>query len=459
MSEIDLLNPALRDFWMTPARLRVLHGGRASSKSHDAAGVSVAMTNMMRLRFMCARQFQNSIRDSVKGLIENKIEAFKLKHRYKIANTYIENRYTGSEYIFKGIARSLDEIKSTEDVDVLWIEECQSLTEDQYSILAPTIRKDGSQIWMVFNPQLFTDYVYQNFVVNPQPDSIVRKINFDENPFLSKTMVEVIENHRIRNPETFNHVYLGEPVSDDDRAVIKLSWIYSAIDFHEKIEGYQLGGRSYVGFDVADDGSDKNAVIARVGMVALDGDMWEGETDKLNQSVARAVDISDKYPGCELRYDSIGVGAGVGSFCESMNADREAEGREAIDHVKFNAGAAVYRPEEDYKPNVKNKDHFLNLKAQSWWMVADRFRNTHMAMTQGMEFEEDELISISSDMPNLDKLVTELATPRRRFNMNGKVQVETKEDLGKRGVKSPNLADAFVMSFAPIDPAAGFFTD
>lgn len=459
MADIDLLNPALRDFWMTEARIRVLYGGRASSKSHDAAGVAVAMSNMMPLNIVCARQFQNSIKDSVKGLIEAKIEAFGLQKRFKIANTYIENRFTGSSFIFKGIARSLQEIKSLEGIDILWIEECQALTETQFEVLEPTIRKDGSQIWLIFNPQLLNDYVYKNFVTNPPPDAITRMINFDENPFLSETMRKVIEKHRERSPDTFRHVYLGEPISDDDRVIIKLSWIMSAIDFHKKIEGYEPGGRAYVGFDVADSGSDKCATVARVGMVALEAEQWQAGEDELGQSTSKAVATADKYPGSELRYDSIGVGAGVGSKCAELNELRAAEGRRPIEYQKYNAGAGVFRPDDEYEDGVKNGDFFLNLKSQAWWCVADRFRNTHIALTQGVEFAEDQLISISSDIECLDQLVSELATPRRTFNMNGKVQVETKEQLEKRGVKSPNLADAFVSAFAPMDKSAGFFDD
>ncbi len=123
-------------------------------------------------------------------------------------------------------------------------------------------------------------------------------------------------------------------------------------------------------------------------------------------------------------------------------------------------------PDRDYQPKVKNKDFFSNLKAQAWWMVADRFRNTYSvinAIKNGVEpekFKDDELISISSDMPYIEKLKFELAIPRRDFDNNGRVKVEGKKDLAKRDIKSPNIADAFIMSFSnvrggiKINPAA-----
>ena len=102
---------------------------------------------------------------------------------------------------------------------------------------------------------------------------------------------------------------------------------------------------------------------------------------------------------------------------------------------------------------AKNKDFFANLKAQTWWNIADRFRNTYNAINRGEKFKDDEMISISSDMPHLEKLKRELSTPKRDFDRNGRVKVESKEDLAKStrpggAVPSPNLADAFVMAFA-----------
>jgi phage terminase large subunit len=114
----------------------------------------------------------------------------------------------------------------------------------------------------------------------------------------------------------------------------------------------------------------------------------------------------------------------------------------------------VWEPDREYQPKVTNKDMFANLKAQAWWMVADRFRNTFNAVKRGEKFRDDQMISISSDCPHLDKLIDELATPKKDYDQNGRVKVESKKDLAKPNreggpVPSPNLADAFVMCFAP----------
>jgi phage terminase large subunit len=120
-----------------------------------------------------------------------------------------------------------------------------------------------------------------------------------------------------------------------------------------------------------------------------------------------------------------------------------------VRYAKFNAGGAIFKPEAYYTAQTKNKDMFANIKAQAWWLLADRFRNTFNAVTNGQTFAEDEVISLSSDLPFLELLIDELSTPQRDYDTNGKVKVESKKDLAKREIPSPNLADALVMIYAP----------
>jgi phage terminase large subunit len=143
-----------------------------------------------------------------------------------------------------------------------------------------------------------------------------------------------------------------------------------------------------------------------------------------------------------LIYDSIGVGAHVGSTLKEMGKK---------DYKKFNAGASVVNPKEEYAPNVKNGEKFENLKAQAWRSVADRFRNTYNAINKGQVHDAQDLISIDSDGIGklLERLKTELSTPRVRYSKRGLDMVETKDELKRREIPSPNLADAFVMAMCP----------
>lgn len=439
------LNPCLRSFWTAPARNRVLYGGRASSKSWDAAGFVTFLADNFKLRVLCVRQFQNRISESVYALLKIQIDRFGLGHRFDIQRDKIYSTRTGTEFMFYGLWRSIDEIKSLESIDILWIEEAHNLTEEQWKVLEPTIRKNGSQVWIIFNPKLATDFAYKRFVLNPPPDTIVRKINYDENPFLSPTMLKIIEAAKLEDPDEFAHIYGGEPRVDDDGVIIKRSWLLAAIDAHKAL-GFGPKGRKRLGFDVADSGQDKCSNVYAHGSVALWADLWKAAEDELLKSCNRTFNAA-RERGADITYDSIGVGASAGAKFGELNVAQQMV--VPIRYGKFNAGASVWRPEAIYAHGTKNKDMFANIKAQAWWLVADRFRNTYNAVRHGHKFPEDQMISLASDMPYLDQLIDELATPKRDYDNNGRVKVESKKDLAKREVASPNLADAFVMAFAP----------
>jgi len=443
------LNPALRDFWKKKARNRVLVGGRASSKSWDAAGFACYLADNAKLRFLCVRQFQNRISESVYALLKIQIERFGLSPRFDVQRDKIYSS-TGSEFMFYGLWRSIDEIKSLESIDILWIEEAHNLTEEQWKVLEPTIRKAGSQVWVIFNPKLATDFAYKRFVVNPPPNTIVRKINYDENPFLSDTMLKIIDAAKAEDIDDFNHVYMGEPLSDDDGVIIKRSWIMAAIDAHKTL-GFAPEGKRRIGFDVADSGADKCATVNAHGSLVLGADMWKAAEDELLKSCTRVYHAARGLKAA-ITYDSIGVGASAGAKFGEIN--EALPGANPVQYGKFNAGGAVWRPESIYKPDAlgkgtKNRDMFSNIKAQAWWLLADRFRNTYNAVRNGEKFSDDELISLSSDLPHLSMLIDELSTPQRHYDGNGRVKVESKQDLAKRGIASPNLADALVMVYAP----------
>jgi phage terminase large subunit len=440
---LPTLNPVLEDFWLEPARNKVLYGGRFSSKSWDAAGFSIFLADNYKLRVLCARQFQNKIEESVYSLLKVQIERFGLKDRFRILNNKIENIYTGTEFLFYGLWRNIDEIKSLEGVDICWLEEAHNISKEQWEILEPTIRKEHSQFWIVFNPKLTTDFVYRRFVTNPPPNTVVRKINYPENPFLSNTALSIAAAAKAEDEDNYNHIYLGQPKEDDNEAIIKRSWVMAAIDAHIKLN-FKPEGKRRLGFDVADDGDDKCANAETHGSVIQWTDEWKAGEDEILQSCTRTYNKA-VLDNSDIVYDSIGVGASSGSKFKELN---DAQ-RRHIRYCKFNAGEKVWRPDYKYaNTDMKNRDMFTNIKAQSWWLLADRFRNTYNAVHRGQKFEVAELISIDSNCPNLDKLIDELTGPRREYGADGRVKVESKEDMKKRGLPSPNLADAVIMSTA-----------
>lgn len=394
--------------------------------------MAASLASQFKTRFLCVRRYQNKIKESVHTLIGAQIDNFGMGGFDVRASDILHNN--GSEFVFYGIQHNTDEIKSFEGADVLWIEEAHNLTKEQWVILEPTIRKEGSTIWISFNPRLISDFVYQRFILNPPKDTIVRLINYPDNPFLSQTLLRSIAERKEEDFEEYEHIYLGVPRSDDERAVIKRSWIEASIDAH-LILGLDMAGTRSVGYDVADSGEDKNATVVIEGCVAVGVDEWKAPEDELHQSAMRAW---KQVQGGELFYDSIGVGAHVGSTLKAAKIDGG--------YYKFNAAEGVANPNKFYAPTITNKSKFENLKAQAWQELADRFRNTYNAVNKGMVYDVNDLISINSDIKYLERLKTELSAPLKSESKRGLDMVERKADMVKRGIPSPNLADAFVMA-------------
>ena len=444
------INPALRPFWAamkTPEgddiRFRTLYGGRMSSKSHDAASNAIRRADAMEQRFLCLRMYQNRIADSVYTLLKDKIDYLGLSSRFQIYSDAIEHKTNGSLFRFYGMARNIDEIRSFEKASVAWIEEAHNLTEEMFSVIRPTVmRNEGAEMWITFNPKFATDFVYKRFVLKPPAGSISRLINYDENIFLSATALADIAAAKEEDFEEYQHVYLGVPYDNDDSVVIKRAWLQAAIDAHKTVKPSSgiWTGQVTVGYDVADSGDDKNATTALSGSVCINLDEWRGGEDELRESAARVKQTAERLGASQVGYDCIGVGAGTGSHLNSLGWRK---------HFKFNAGGKVSDPKRNYADSkIPNELFFANLKAQAWWITADRFRNTYLAVTKGRQFAADEMISLSSecDPRMLDKLIDELSTPKRDFDLSGKVKVESKKDLAKRDVASPNIADSFIIA-------------
>jgi len=436
------LNPALKDFWKTQKQIKVLYGGRLSSKTMDTAGVLLFLGAKYTIRVACLRRFQNRIQDSVystfKRLIKNDD---RLKSQYDVTKNSIISK-SGSEFIFMGIQRNIEDIKGLDDITFTWIEEAENITEEQWNLIRPTIlREDNSTCLLVFNPKFATDYIYQEFIAKNHDNVLVRKINYDENPFLSNSAKLLISSDKkSMDNEDFDAMYLGKPKDNDDESIIKRKWVDAAIDFHLKYF-IEPQGKKYIGFDVADSGNDKNATVERHAHIITNIEEWQGKEDELQKSFTRVYNRAVEINAI-INYDSIGVGAGAGSKFQELNGDYGE-----VEYHKFNAGGKVLDPDREYKINIKNIEAFSNLKAQQWQIVADRFRNTYEMMQGIKEYNAYEVISISSTCNNVDGLITELSTPRKDYNANGQLKVESKKDLAKRGIKSPNIADAFIMSF------------
>jgi phage terminase large subunit len=190
------------------ARYRVLYGGRGGAKSWGVARALLILAAKKTLRVLCAREFQTSIKDSVHKLLSDQIFAMGLTSFYEITQTSIRG-VNGSEFSFVGLKNNVANIKSYEGVDICWVEEAQTTSRLSWNTLIPTIRKEKSEIWITFNPELDTDETYQRFILNPPEGSVVQKIGWQDNPWFPETLVLEKDALKARDVEAYNTVWEG----------------------------------------------------------------------------------------------------------------------------------------------------------------------------------------------------------------------------------------------------------
>ena len=191
-------------------RYKVLWGGRGSGKSWGIARALLILAAQKPMRILCTREIQKSIKNSVHKLLSDQIQSLGLGSFYTITQTEIRGA-NGSEFLFNGLSdQTAESIKSFESVDTVWVEEAQTVSKRSWDILTPTIRKQGSEIWMSLNPELDTDETYIRFIATPPPDSWVCKMNYTENPWFNDTL----DNERLHALATmskadYENIWLG----------------------------------------------------------------------------------------------------------------------------------------------------------------------------------------------------------------------------------------------------------
>lgn len=234
--------------------------------------------------------------------------------------------------------------------------------------------------------------------------------------------------------------------------LIPSAWVQAAIDAHVEL-GIKPTGQRMGALDVADEGKDTNAFTVRHGFLLEDVDEWSGKGDDIFGTVQKAFSICDKQNLELFRFDSDGLGAGARGDARVINEQRKATRQRQITATPFRGSGSPANPEAEavkgeYGQNGRlNKDFFANAKAQGWWRLRTLFQNTYRAVKEGMDYNPDEIISISGSLAKKNKLIVELSQPTYSVNGVGKIVVDKKPD----GTKSPNLADSVMIAYAPME--------
>jgi phage terminase large subunit len=238
-SPAALVPEAFQVLW-TVIRFIVLYGGRSSAKSWSIARVLLVMAKESKLRVLCCREIQGSIRESAYRLLCDQIDLLGLSDFYDVGADRITGR-NGSVFYFEGLRFNSSKIRSYEGVDVVWCEEAQNISELSWETLLPTIRKKGSRFFISFNPMTKTDPVLLRFVDSKRPDAIAKKVSFLDNPHLSAEADAERRWLEETDPDGYKHVWLGYPREVSDALILKGKYHVEAFEVSEKWSGPHHG--------------------------------------------------------------------------------------------------------------------------------------------------------------------------------------------------------------------------
>jgi phage terminase large subunit len=412
-----LAMPLKMKAFLNKCRYKFAWGGRGGGKSKSICKILLEKGNKQKIRVLCLREIQTSIDESVySDLKETAIELGYTNYEFK--NNQITNAKTGTVFKFQGLylQDKKQSIKSYSNFDIFWIEEAQSVSDGSLQILIPTIRKEGSEIWFSFNRLLPDDPVWKlKHKIKPE-NKIEVLINIDDNPFVSKELIDEYNNdkdlYEAGLNDEFLHVWKGEPFAYSDKTLLKTTDLMPAINRKADTTGGYV-----VGVDVARFGKDLTVFFMRKGLKII---KWESyPKTSVDQVCDYLVNFVNNDTSIPLRIDDTGVGGGVTDFMK----------RFGFKAIPVNNGSSA---------NDKNK--YTNKISEMWFYLKSIIND----------------ISI----PDISDLKTQLLT--REWDIENKTRrrfIESKKEYIKRTkMKSPDYADALLLCFADIKEKRHHFT-
>ena len=219
-----------------------MHGGRGGLKSWGFARMAVLLAASRKLRIACAREYQTSIEESVHATLTAQIELLGLQRYFTIQKWAIFS-HTGSKFFFAGIKTDPAKFKSTEAIDILWIEEGESVTEQSWQYVTPTVFRNtkGGEIWCGFNPRLESDPTSQRFLVNPVPDARIVETSWRDNPWLPQRMLDQKDHLARVDPDAYQHVWEGKFRQNSQAQVFANKYVIQAFEPSKDWDGPYFG--------------------------------------------------------------------------------------------------------------------------------------------------------------------------------------------------------------------------
>ena len=387
-------------------RYKLYYGGRAGGKSYAFADCLLLLARQKKLFIACVREVQNSIKDSVYKLLKDRAEYYKFDD-FVFYEDRIENIITGSKFVFKGLKdQNKQNIKSLEGVDICWCEESQAITKDSFEVLNPTIRKAGSELWFSMNRENENDAIWKAVAANPDDHTLVVKVNYYDNPFCPDEMKYLAEKCKADNLDDYMHIWEGEPISLGDYKLFNVKDVREAMIPKMDSSTSPL----VIGLDIARAGSDKTVFCLRKGRWVMKFEVIKGyDTVEVADKLTNY--ITELHPA-KAFLDLGNSGAGVYDIMKARGFAGIVKG--------VNFGGKAIQPDR-----YKNKRAEMYATANEW-------------IKQELPVQ----------LPNDDLLFEELTTIERVKVAGDTLQLEDKELFKKRIGRSPDRADAFVLTFA-----------
>jgi len=412
---VDLSIPAAYEplLWWTrssvpPYRYYVYEGGRSSGKTTTICQSLVLRGAVTSIRVLCAREFQNSISESVKKSLEAAIKTLGLGG-YTITNDSITH-VNGSSFIFKGLHVDAETtVKGLEGIDVCFIDEAQFISKHSLDILLPTIRKDGSTIIFALNPLTPADEVMTRFVTKPNREVASRTVHrhVTYRVLLRAGLLpnEVLEQVReAKDSPDFAHIWEGAPIEDVANRIISWQQLVGA----ETVD--PADGGVVFGVDVARLGADRTAVAINQGGTIVDLVSWHHT--RLTESAETIRQLADRWKPAAINVDDCGVGGG-------------------LTDMLLQAGLPVQPINSAAR--AKDSVRYPNINSELWFDFSEKLQSG--------------AIRINADLPDKNALYDELSTRSWKLNAKNQRQVQPKAEYKQsNNVGSPDLADSVLLS-------------
>lgn len=387
------------DCFRKPMRIKLCKSGRGTGKSWSIASLLIQRAHKEKLRIGCFREIQKSLEESSYALMVQTIDRLGYQG-WKITDESLRSP-AGSYIIFRGLKdlRATRNVKSMEDFDIFWLEEAAVISNESISMILPTLRKEGSELWASWNPETENDPIDVRLWNSPR-DDVIRvwlEPGKVDNPWWGEELQIEMEADYERNPDEAEHVWGGQPRKQGQRSVMARASIRAAMD-----RSIEPVGMEQIGCDVARFGDDQTVMYRRKGLKVMEERIFNRQ-DTMTTAY-ELWDMARHDPSIPIYVDDTGVGGGVTDRLRELGAKV----------VPVNFGGAPH-----------DKDRYTSIADEMWF-----------------EFPLDE-----ADIPDDPQLMTELSGRQYSYDNRGRRKIESKDDYKKRNGKSPDSADALLLCF------------